>query len=139
LKHLIYRIIFWLGYLAVLLTTLVPIREISLDKIFLGPEVFNIRLDHLLHFAVYFLICLYYLVGQLKRISLFSVNPFPKFVRLILILAVATELIQLWVPDRTFNMFDMLSNVIGLVAGVGVIRMVLGTKYKVLNKIDQQE
>ncbi|NLN31002.1 MAG: VanZ family protein [Bacteroidales bacterium] len=139
MKHLIYRIIFWLGYLAVLLTTLVPIREISLDKIFLGPEVFNIRLDHLLHFAVYFLICLYYLVGQLKRISLFSVNPFPKFVRLILILAVATELIQLWVPDRTFNMFDMLSNVIGLVAGVGVIRMVLGTKYKVLNKIDQQE
>lgn len=139
MKHLIYRIIFWLGYLAVLLTTFVPIRKISLDKIFLGPEVFNIRLDHLLHFAAYFLICLYYLVGQLKRIPLFSVNPFPKFVRLILILAVATELIQLWVPDRTFNMFDMLSNVIGLVAGVGVIRMVLGNKYRVLNKIDQQE
>ncbi len=123
MKQLVYRIIFWLGYLVVLITTFVPIRKISLDKIFLGPEAFSIRLDHLLHFSVYFLICLYYLAGQLKRVSLFSVNPFQKFVILILILAVTTELIQLWVPGRAFNVFDMLSNVIGLVAGAGVIRM----------------
>ena len=130
MKQLVYRITFWLGYLVVLITTFVPIRKISLDKIFLGPEAFSIRLDHLLHFSVYFLICLYYLAGQLKRISLFSVNPFPKFVILILILGVTTELIQLWIPDRAFNVFDMLSNVIGLVAGVGVIRMAQSLEFK---------
>ncbi len=40
-----------------------------------------------------------------------------------LFLAIITELVQLWVPERAFNVFDLLSNVAGVVAGVGVIRM----------------
>lgn len=124
--HRLYRYLFWAGYLLVLIATFIPLKGVALDRITLGPESFRIRLDHLLHFAVYFLICIYYLAGQIKGFSLFDSNPLVKFILLILFLAIITELVQLWIPARKFNVFDLLSNVAGLVVGVGVIRTAQG-------------
>jgi len=118
-----YRYIFWIGYLSVLVTTLLPVTG-ELNKIHICPEAFYIRLDHLLHLLVYFLICMYYLFGVLKGFSLFEKNSLQRFVVLIFLLAVVTEVVQLWIPERTFNLFDMISNMTGLVIGVGVIEMV---------------
>lgn len=101
-----------------LIATFIPLKGVALDRITLGPESFRIRFDHLLHFAVYFLICVYYLGGQVKGYSLFNSNSLRKFILLILFLAIITELVQLWIPARKFNVFDLLSNVTGLVAGV---------------------
>jgi len=120
----IYRYIFWIGYLVVLTTAFIPVKG-SLNKIILGPESFRIRLDHLLHFAGYFLICMYYLAGQKKGLSLFTANPLAKFILLLLFLAIVTEMVQLWVPERSFNVFDLVSNVVGVIAGMGVV---VGTK-----------
>jgi len=120
----IYRTIFWLGYISILITTLIPIKGVSLNKINLGPESFHIRLDHLLHFTVYFLICIYYLAGSKKGLSLFEIDPLRKFILLILFLAISTELIQLWVPERAFNVFDIISNIAGLGVGLLIIKMV---------------
>lgn len=108
----------------VLITTFIPLKGAGLDRIRLGPESFRIRLDHLLHFAVYFFICIYYLAGQIKGFSLFDTNSFQKFILLILFLAIITELTQLWIPDRKFNVFDLLSNVTGLFTGTGIIKLV---------------
>ncbi len=119
----LYRALFWAGYLAVLVTTFIPIAG-SLNEINIGPGSFHIRLDHLLHLAVYFMICMYFLAGEKMKLSLFKKNPLMKFVLLVLFLALTTELAQLWVPERAFNVFDLLSNLAGVVAGVGVIRMV---------------
>ena len=119
----LYRILFWIGYFGVLITTFIPIRRINFNKITIGPDAFHIRLDHLLHFTAYFLICIYYLAGWKKGLSLFAADPLRKFVLMVLFLATVTELVQLWVPERAFNVFDMLSNVIGVVVGLGVIRM----------------
>ena len=118
----LYRTIFWVGYLAILITAFIPITG-RLNEIEFGPESFHIRLDHLLHLAAYFLICIYYLVGQKKHISLFNLNPFIKFILLVIFLAIITEMIQLWVPERAFNVFDLVSNVAGVGLGVGIIRM----------------
>jgi VanZ family protein len=38
-----------------------------------------------------------------------------------------TEVVQLWVPARAFNPLDWLSNVAGVILGVGVIRLI-GTR-----------
>jgi VanZ family protein len=46
-----------------------------------------------------------------------------KFIIFILSLATVTELVQLWVPQRTFNIYDWVANVVGLIVGMGVIRM----------------
>jgi len=121
-----YRIIFWTGYLAVLITTFIPLAG-ELNKTHIGPDSFNIRLDHLLHLVVYFLICMYYLFGIRNRIDLFEKNSLVKFILLILLLGIITEVVQLWVPERAFNVFDLLANVAGVVAGVVVIRVAQGT------------
>ena len=105
----------------VMITTFLPVTG-NLDKIKLGPESFHIRLDHLLHLTVYFLICMYFLFGQWKGISLFKTNSLVKFVMLILILATVTEVVQLWAPERTFNIMDWVANVCGAVTGLGIIK-----------------
>ena len=118
----LYRIVFWTGYTAVLITTFHPI-SFRVDKFKFGPDAFAIRSDHLLHFAVYLLICLFYLLGARHGLKLFNVNPLWKFITLILLLAVITELAQLWVPSRAFNVFDGVANVAGVMAGWAVIRI----------------
>jgi VanZ family protein len=122
LQGKVYRYIFWIGYFAVLITTFIPVAG-ELNKINIGTEAFHIRLDHILHLTVYFLICMYFLFGQLKGITLFDKNSLLNFLVLILLLATVTEVVQLWVPERTFNVFDLLSNMVGAGIGMGVVRI----------------
>jgi len=119
----VYRTLFWTGYLSVLVTTFIPIAG-SLNEINIGPKSFHIRLDHLIHLAVYFFICMYFLEGAKMRIYLFDNNPLKKFIILVLFLAITTELAQLWVPERAFNLFDLISNLAGVGVGVIIIKMV---------------
>ena len=119
----VYRALFWTGYLSVLVTTFIPING-RLNEINIGPESFQIRFDHLINFAVYFLIFMFFLSGLKMKIFLFEINPLKKFIILMLVLAIITELVQLWVPERVFNVFDLISNVSGVIVGMGVIRMV---------------
>ena len=117
----LYRLIFWVGYIVVLVAAFIPVAG-ALNRIHLGPEAFSIRLDHLLHFVAYFLICMYYLAGQMKGLSLFKNRSLTKFIILVLLLAVITETVQLWVPSRVFNVFDLVANIAGVAAGWGTIR-----------------
>jgi VanZ family protein len=123
LHQKVYRYIFWVGYFAVLATTFIPYAG-EFNKIKIGTEAFHIRLDHLLHLLVYFLISMFYLFGMRKGLELFKGKSLLKFVLLILFLAILTEVIQLWIPERSFNVFDIISNVTGLAIGLGVIEMV---------------
>lgn len=122
-----YRVIFWTGYLAVLITTFIPVAG-ELNKTHIGPESFNIRLDHLLHLLVYFLICMYYLFGICKGFTLFEKNELLNFVLFTLILAIITEVVQIWVPERGFNVFDLISNIAGIGFGILIIMLVARRK-----------
>jgi VanZ family protein len=123
LQKKLFKYLFWTGYSAVLITSFIPLAG-ELNKINIGPEAFHIRLDHLLHLFVYFMICMYYLFGIRNGFSLFEKNSFLKFLILVLFLGSGTEVIQLWVPERAFNVFDLVSNVAGVAIGVVVIQMV---------------
>jgi VanZ family protein len=118
----LYRYLFWTGYLLVLITAFVNIGGSFLD-IKLGRGIFKIRLDQLLHFTVYFLICLYLLLGRRKGLKLFNTNSLLKFILLVLLLATVTEFVQIWVPGRSFNVFDWVANVSGMLVGVGMIKL----------------
>ena len=56
-------------------------------------------------------------------LTLFDKRPLIKFILLITILGIFTEVVQLWVPERAFNLFDLLSNLAGIAIGVGVIKI----------------
>jgi VanZ family protein len=51
-------------------------------------------------------------------LTLFGKHSPEKFLGSILFLAIVTELVQIWVPSRSFNIFDMLSNAVGVISGV---------------------
>jgi VanZ family protein len=116
----IYKFVFWFGYLAVLVTSFIPITA-KLNEIKVGHGFFEIRLDHLLHLSVYFLICMYYWAGQRQKIELFGKKPLLKFILVILFLATFTEFVQLWVPERAFNIMDWVANVSGIGLGIVII------------------
>jgi VanZ family protein len=120
IKEKIYRYIFWAGYIMVIIAAFIPFKK-DLHKITLNVVSFKFHLDQVLHTIVYFLICIYSLVGQLFGVTLFKENSFRKFILAVFILATITEAVQLFVPYRAFNFFDWLSNVIGMCIGIGVI------------------
>lgn len=107
---------------------IIPLKGVSLNKISLGTDVFRVRLDFLLHFNVYLLICLYYLTGWQKGVSLFAANSLFKFILLVLFLAIVTEVVQLWVPERSFNVFDLTSNIGGVLMGLIIVKLVIGDR-----------
>jgi len=104
------------GYLGTLIFAFMPIAG-DLSKSKVKAIVFKIRLDHLLHFGAYLLICLYYLAGKLFGYRLFETKSLLKFLIIVLLLAIVTEGVQLWVPERKFNPFELLTNVSGIAVG----------------------
>ncbi len=120
-KENLYKIAFFLGYISILVVTFIPVLG-NLNSMKIGPDAFKIRLDFLLHFLVYFFICLYYLFGLRLGYKLFYNHAFSKFTIMVVTLAIFTELVQIWVPSRSFNIFDIISNLIGVILGVTFIR-----------------
>jgi VanZ family protein len=118
----LYKYTFWFGYTAVLITSILQFSW-QLDKVHINLLAFNLRLDHLLHLAAYFLICMYFLVGQIKGFKLFENHSLGKFIAVTLLLATVTEFVQLWVPTRAFNVLDWVANVAGIVLGVVIIKI----------------
>ena len=117
----LYKLLFWSGYSAVLITSVLKIN-MSLDKVHVNLLAFELRLDHLLHLSAYFLICMYILAGEIKDLKLFETHGPRKFIVATLLLATFTEFIQLWIPTRAFNLFDWLANLAGIGLGVIIIQ-----------------
>jgi VanZ family protein len=115
-----YKLLFWIGYFAVLITAFLALPW-QLDKIKVGTLDFHIRLDHLLHLLVYFIICMYFFAGQRYGLVLFRSHALGIFLFFIILLATVTEVVQLWVPSRSFNPMDWVSNVSGVIIGLIVM------------------
>jgi len=127
-REKIYRSVFWIGYIIVFVGAFVPIKK-DLHNVNFNIVTFNFHLDQILHAAVYFLICMFFLIGQYLGLALFNRNAFQKFLLAVFFLASLTEVLQLSIPTRAFNLYDWIANIIGLVFGVILVR-IMWTKEK---------
>jgi VanZ family protein len=118
----LFKYLFWSGYVAVLITSLVRIPG-NINRVELGVGNIKVHLDQLLHFCVYFLICIYYFAGKWRGLTLFNTNALRKFIIVTVLLASVTEVVQLWIPVRTFNPMDWMANISGVILGLGVGRI----------------
>ncbi|MCU0474304.1 MAG: VanZ family protein [Bacteroidales bacterium] len=118
----IYRSIFWLGYIMVFVAAFVPFKD-DFHKITINIVSFKFHFDQVLHSIVYFIICLYFPAGQYLGLTLFKNNSFRKFLFVILVLATVTEVVQLAVPSRAYNIFDWVANVIGIGVGIAIVSL----------------
>ncbi len=125
-----YRFLFWFGYTAVLSVSTLRIPW-ALDKVHVGMPHFQIRLDHLLHLLVYFLICMYFFYGRGKGLTLFEKNSLRKFLVAVILLATVSEGIQFWFPYRSFNPMDWISNISGIALGTLVGFKIQDSRFKI--------
>jgi len=54
---------------------------------------------------------------------LFKKQPLMKLSLLLCLHATVTELVQLWVPGRTFNLIDLFANMTGIAAGLIIVKI----------------
>lgn len=107
----------WLLFLYIMLfliMTIAPINNTSLNLnlIFIG----GIRSDHLLHIFIFF--PFFILVRKIKGVNYYlSVKQVLIWILIGLCLASCAELIQLFIPTKSFTVSDLLSNVIGILSG----------------------
>jgi len=126
-RQKIYRWVFWVGYFMVLVVTFIPLKQDFLRQS-ISIVNFKFHLDQVLHAAVYLLICIYFSLGHYMGLTLFRGNSFKVFLILVLALATVTEAVQIFVPARVFNFFDLIANVVGVGIGLVVIWVFGGSK-----------
>ena len=119
----LYRILFYILCLLVLVSAVIKIGG-NMDKKF-GIGELKIRLDHLLHTLAYFIFSLYYITGRCLGLKLFKRRTHLFFFFLLFMLGLLAEGLQIWIPYRSFSLMDMLSNLVGILAGWGVTDYVL--------------
>jgi hypothetical protein len=117
----IYRFCFYCICILVLVSSVVRIGADLEKKVGIGE--LKIRLDHLLHTLAFFVFSLYFLTGSLLELKLFDSFGYNFFFIIIVTTGFIAEIIQIWVPYRSFSLLDMLSNITGI--GLGYLITIL--------------
>jgi len=98
--------IFVIYVAVVILQSLVPLgNSVRLDKI----SVFDFRADHIVH-VLLFIPWAYFCIKLNKNLPLWLLWG--------IMFAIVSEGLQYWLSYRSFNISDMLANVIGVIAGL---------------------
>lgn len=116
-----FKLFFWLWLLFILVISSTP----NLPDLKLNIDESTIRIDYAIHFIEYFLLVSFFLIWRIK----INLNPTILIILLTLLIGMATgfvdEFHQKIITGRTFNPIDMLSNFLGVIAGVVTITLYL--------------
>ncbi|MBA7524191.1 hypothetical protein ES705_16328 [subsurface metagenome] len=115
------KVFFWLWLLFILVISSTP----NLPDLKLNIDESIIRIDYAIHFIEYFVLVSFFLIWRIK----INLKPTIIIILLTLLIGMATgfadEFHQKIIAGRTFNPIDMLSNFLGVVAGVATVTLYL--------------
>ena len=116
-----FKVFFWVWLLIILGMSSTP----NLPDLKLNIDESTIRIDYAIHFIEYFLLVSFFLIWRIKN----NLNPTIIIIFLTLLIGMATgfvdEFHQKIIIGRTFNPIDMLSNFLGVIAGVAAVTLYL--------------
>ena len=115
--------LFWYWLIILLVINVIPLGN-DINKIIHKP-VFKFRLDYLLHFISFLIFIPLYFIDMKRGGPIFSKKPVLKYLLIIGGAAVIFELIQYFLPYRTFNPMDLISNLTGAIIGTIIISFLL--------------
>ena len=110
--HSKYLLVIWL----VAISTVSSIPHLPTAKI--ETEKVEIRLDYLIHFCEYGALIFLALLSFVKKDFQLSLRKYILITFSVVAFAVADEFHQKFIPGRTFNSKDILSNLIGIFTGL---------------------
>ena len=102
------------GSILLIASMLPSYGEINITKI---EPLAELRLDYFIHFCAYVGFYILLLNGSISHKTAFAPSSFRKTFIITLLLATGTEIIQLILSYRVFNLFDLLSNLSGIAFG----------------------
>ena len=112
--------LFWYWLIILLLINVIPLGN-DLNTVIHKPSVFKFRLDYLIHFCSFLIFIPLFFIEVRRGGPIFSKKPVLKYLLIIGGAAVIFELIQYFLPYRTFNPMDLISNLTGAIIGTILI------------------
>lgn len=97
-----------------------------------NPASKSNQLDKLYHIAAYGLLSfiLYFVIYYQNKIKLFKKYPAAFTILFATLFGMINEFHQIFIPTRTFNKYDLLANLIGIILTIVIIKIAV-----VLNKL----
>ena len=111
--------LFWYWLIILLVINVIPLGN-DINKIIHKP-VFKFRLDYLIHFISFLIFIPLYFIDIKRGDPIFSQKPVLKYLLIVGSSAILFECLQYFLPYRTFNPMDLISNLIGAIIGTIII------------------
>jgi hypothetical protein len=106
------RWLFWGWLILVLVLNVVPLGN-ETNRGLSGNKIFKFRMDYVVHSLTFLVFAWIWVLGKIKNVCWFEGNEVLKFGGIVFISAVVIELLQIFIPYRTFNPMDMIVNIVG--------------------------
>ena len=112
--------LFWYWLIILLLINVIPLGN-DLNTVIHKPSVSKFRLDYLIHFISFLIFIPLYFIEVRRGGPIFSKKPVLKYIFIVGSSAILFESIQYFLPYRTFNPMDLISNLTGAIIGTIII------------------
>ena len=108
------KLLFWGWLILVVILNVVPLEN-ETNRSLSSNKIFQFRLDYVVHSLSFLVFAWIWVLGKIKDVCWFESYEVLKFGGIIFVWVVGIELLQIFVPYRTFNPIDMMANLVGAI------------------------
>ena len=114
IKGKFFRLLFWIWSVLIFIFSVIPYQDKLVEN---EEEGRIIRLDYIEHLIVFFILSLLFVFWKRGKIKLFN-RLILFYIFISLFFSILMEVVQLYIPNRTFNVIDMIFNSSGIILGL---------------------
>jgi len=106
--------LFWGWLIIVVVFNVIPLGN-ETNRSLSGNKIYQFRLDYVVHSLTFLVFAWIWVLGKIKNVCWFEGNEVLKFGGIVFVFAMGLELLQIFIPYRTFNPMDMIANLFGAI------------------------
>lgn len=114
----LHKNLFWFWIILIFLVNIIPFSASDLIPETSESLSLIFKNGYLLHALIMFTLPWMYYFLTKHQIVLFKINPIFKLIVLLIFLSIAAEFLQHFIPNRSFNLWDMVFNLAGGFVGL---------------------
>lgn len=111
--------LFWVYTVIIPLLAVLPLN--GTNSRLNNTYIISIRLDYLLHVGIFTLWLILYRVAYFSTKTNYRRGETVKLISLFLLFAILSEVIQSFIPYRSFNLNDLIANFLGVIIGLLIL------------------
>jgi VanZ family protein len=115
--------LFWIWWIILLLLNVIPLGNEVNARLKTGLGMGELRSDYLVHALTFVCFAGIYAVKLMRREMIFKARELIKIISIIITSAILFEAVQYMLPYRTWNLRDLVANLIGAGIASGFMYM----------------